>query len=74
MPISEAAMDSDLDLVCAQLRAIVEGEPGLKFTTLREKYLDLHGPLDVAVRCMRPGEAGELSTASGWHVSLRLLL
>ena len=34
----------------------------------------LHGPLDVAVRCMHPREAGELSTASGWHVSLRLLV
>ena len=34
----------------------------------------LHGPLDVAVRCMHPREAGGLSTASGWHVSLRLLV
>ncbi len=34
---------------------------------------ELHGPLDIAVRCMQPCEAAELSTASGWHVSLRLL-
>ena len=34
---------------------------------------ELHGPLDIAVRCMQPLETGELSTACGWHVSLRLL-
>ena len=34
---------------------------------------ELHGPLDVAARCMRPAEAAELITASGWHVLLRLL-
>ena len=34
---------------------------------------ELHGPLDVAARCMRPAEAAELTTASGWHVLLRLL-
>jgi tetratricopeptide (TPR) repeat protein len=34
---------------------------------------ELHGPLDVALRCMQPCEAAELSTASGWRVSLRLL-
>ena len=36
---------SDIELVCAQLRAIVESEPGVPFSTLTAKYVELHGPL-----------------------------